>query len=995
MCEFPQPGAVVEVRSARWKVLSTDSLTGYHQVNCRGLSGMVRNKEAHFIWQLEDKPKILDPAKIELVPDESRGLMDTKLHLEAAFRRTPTTTRKPLTLGKAAIDNLEFQHVPVEMALSQERVRLLIADDVGLGKTFEAGLVTAELVLRGRADRILVVTTRAMLNQFQKDFWTRFSIPLSRLDSAAIHRMRNRIPAHYNVFDQFNRAIISIDTLKRDAQIRAAIEASYWQLIIIDEAHNTATRRSSTGTNSQRAKLAKLLSRRTDSLLLLTATPHDGSPESFASLIEMLDPTRVPDPKNLRRKDIEDLVVRRFRSSKGVADALDKAVPERKLMRRVFALSSEEEDAYQSIADLRLDLDEDRPRARAIDLFRTTLAKAIFSSPAACLATLEGRIKRIDNDTARGTAEDLIQLKNLVERVRKIDTSAFSKYQNLLRLLKEEMKWTGKKPRDRLVIFSERIATAEWLAERLQQDIGLSKNQIARIDGGGVEADERIQKALEDFGQKSSSLRVLIASDMASEGLNLHYQCHRLIHFDLPWSLLRFQQRNGRIDRYGQDRSPEIIYFVAESTHDRIRQMWVLEKLVEKDAAAQQGVGDPAVFLGTGDAKAEEAEVAEAVISGEGPEVFEKQMDERAAKANTGQSVDDMNRAIFGEYACTKKWGGGQAFSGQNGGGSQADAKPPRLFQDTFSYAAQIVERLATPRSGEHNVFTETPDVDREERLIRMGIPDDMRARDSFGFAGRGAVDGRYMPPEAVGAGDRIELTDKAQVVSKSVENAKMHDQAWPSVHFLWDCHPILEWFADRTSGFFPDHSAPVASLSGTLDPGEVVVILHGAISNESGVPIVDSWAAMVGVNDAPLRMESVHDFLTRTRLDRQTPSRGPVGMESVESILPHAVEEFQAHLVALRRERKDAIDSDLNVVLGRLDKLETEFMRQIQIEYGGLSQERSSVTLSERRRVARREAKVQNIEQQFEDWAEWHQRTRHMVDDPHPHVDVVAVFVG
>ena len=88
---------------------------------------------------------------------------------------------------------------------------------------------------------------------------------------------------------------------------------------------------------------------------------------------------------------------------------------------------------------------------------------------------------------------------------------------------------------------------------------------------------------------------------MASAGLNLHFQCHRLIHFDLPWSLLRFQQRNGRIDRYGQDRNPEIYYFVAATTHPKIRQMWVLDKLVEKDEAARQGVGDPAVFLNAGD----------------------------------------------------------------------------------------------------------------------------------------------------------------------------------------------------------------------------------------------------------------------------------------------------------------------------------------------------------------------------------------------------------
>lgn len=642
MSEIPQPGSVVEVRSARWKVLTTDTPKGYNQVNCRGLSGIVRDKEAHFIWELEDEPKILDPAKIQLVPDESPGFIDTKLHLEAAFRRTPTTTRKPLTLGKAAIDNLKFQHVPVKMALSQERVRLLIADDVGLGKTFEAGLITAELALRGRANRILAVTTRAMLNQFQKDFWTRFSIPLSRLDSAAIRRMRNRIPAHCNVFDQFDRVIISIDTLKRDAQIRDAIKKSYWDLIIIDEAHNAASRRSTTRTNSQRAKLAKLLSHRTDSLLLLTATPHDGSQASFASLIEMLDPTRVPDPENLHREDIEDLVVRRFRSSEGVANALDKIVPKRRLIQRDFLLSPKEEIAYQSIADLRLDLDEERPQARAIDLFRTTLAKAIFSSPAACLETLDRRIKRIENDTARGTKGDLARLKTLAKQVSKIDTGAFSKYQDLLVLLRDEMRWTGKKPRDRLVIFSERIATATWLAERLQEDIGLSQKQVARIDGRGVEADERIQNALEDFGQRPSSLRVLIASDMASEGLNLHDQCHRLIHFDLPWSLLRFQQRNGRIDRYGQDRSPEIIYFIGEGSNTKISDMKVLEKLIEKDIAAQAGVNDPAYFAQS--IADEEADVA----------------DEMYGRASGKPSLDDQYKDILGgEYSNPVESGGG------------------------------------------------------------------------------------------------------------------------------------------------------------------------------------------------------------------------------------------------------------------------------------------------------------------------------------------------
>jgi superfamily II DNA or RNA helicase len=510
---YPTPGAVISLRSATWKVLSTSILKrGFREVHCRGLNGLVRDKEARFVWDLEKSARVVDPAAVRLVPDVSSGLIDTKLHLEAAFRNTPTTTRTPLTLGRAAIDDLPFQHLPVERALAQDRVRLLIADDVGLGKTLEAGLITSELALRGRAGRILVVTTRAMLTQFQKEFWTRFSIPLSRLDSAAIRRMRNKIPAHYNVFDQFDRSIVSIDTLKRDAQIRDAIKHSYWDLIIIDEAHNAAARKAAAGSNSQRAELAQLLSRRTDSLLLLTATPHDGSQESFASLIEMLDPTRVPDPTRLHRSDIEDLVIRRFRSDKNVAADIGQQVPKRELIRRNFPLSPEEEIAYQSIAELHLDLDEQSTRGRAIDLFRTTLAKAIFSSPAACLETLERRIRGIENGTARGTEEDRLRLRDLADQVATIDTGAFRKYQDLLKMLRD-LRWTGKAPRDRIVIFSERIATVSCLAERLQDDLNLSEGQVARVDGGSVEADVRTQEVIDAFGQEKSPIRILIASD--------------------------------------------------------------------------------------------------------------------------------------------------------------------------------------------------------------------------------------------------------------------------------------------------------------------------------------------------------------------------------------------------------------------------------------------------------------------------------------------------
>lgn len=983
MIAAPQPGSVIQVRSATWKVLGTSSLKrGYREIHCRGLSGLVRDKEARFVWDLETGARVLDPAAVRLVPDTSSGLIDTKLHLEAAFRNTPTTTRQPLTLGRAAIDDLTFQHLPVERALAQDRVRLLIADDVGLGKTLEAGLITSELALRGRADRILAVTTRAMLTQFQKEFWTRFSIPLSRLDSAAIRRMRNRIPAHYNVFDQFDRSIVSIDTLKRDTQIRDAIKHSYWDLIIIDEAHNAAARKAAAGSNSQRAELAQLLSRRTDSLLLLTATPHDGSQESFASLIEMLDPTRVPNPARLHRSDIEDLVVRRFRSSPEVVADIGRAVPKRELFRRNFPLSLEEEGAYQSIAELHLDLDEQSTRGRAIDLFRTTLAKAIFSSPAACLETLERRIRGIENGTARGTDEDRDRLRNLADEVVAINTDAFSKYQDLVRMLRD-MRWTGRDPRDRLVIFSERIATVSWLANRLREDLGLSADQVARVDGGSVEADVRTQEVIEAFGQERSPIRILIASDMASEGLNLHFQCHRLIHFDLPWSLLRFQQRNGRIDRYGQDRPPLITYFVGESTHPKVRQMWVLEKLVAKDEAAQSGVGDPAVFLGKGDAEEEEAVVAEAVAAGIGAEAFDAQMDARAAEAQTHMSLDDEFAALFGDYAIP--------VGPKPDAAAAPEQAPPRLFPDTFTYASRMIERLSRP---EERVFPSPPVISREERMIRMNIPDDMRARDGFGYASEGAVDGRYMPEEAVGSGDRIELTDKAQVINNAINHAKMQDRSWPTVQYLWDGHPILEWFADRASTFFPEHSAPVAPLSG-LAKGEVAVVMHGAIPNANGAPVVDRWAVVIRGPDGAVRIEEVPDFIARVRLAQDTPGRAVDDLGPAQAAIAGAVDRFQTNLVELRRARAAQIGQDLDTVLDRLGELEGRFRAQLALDLGDEANGAADLSPADKRRLTIRRAKEQRIDRLFQDWTEWFERTRQMVDDPNPYVDVKAVFVG
>jgi SNF2 family DNA or RNA helicase len=421
----------------------------------------------------------------------------------------------------------------------------LIADSVGLGKTLEAGVLVSELIRRGRGRRILVVTTKSMMQQFQKEFWTRFSIPLMRLDSAGIQRVRRHLPANLNPFHYHDRTIISIDTLKRDTEYRHYLEKASWDIIVIDEAHNVSEKGS--GRHALRNKVATLLATRSDALILLTATPHSGDKESFASLMRRLDPTVLPNKANYTKDDVEHLFVRRFK--KDVKDEIRQNFPERKVFRFKALVSPAEEKAFARLGDLALIIDEGK-RGGGEMLFRTTLEKALLSSPAACAKTIRERMNRLRHKDL--THADLDSLQALLDAVDAIKPEEVSKLNDLVSRLKSDpyWQWDPAKAFDRLVVFTERIDTLEFLKTHLPKRLGLADSAVAILHG--QVPDTEITQIVEDFGKTNSKLRLLIASDVASEGINLHFQAHRLVHFDIPWSLMVFQQRNGRVDRYGQ-----------------------------------------------------------------------------------------------------------------------------------------------------------------------------------------------------------------------------------------------------------------------------------------------------------------------------------------------------------------------------------------------------------------------------------------------------------
>jgi hypothetical protein len=304
------PGARVEVRDEEWLVRSA-SPTAHdgHRIEAIGVSELVLDDKATFFDAI-DTVTLLRPEETQLVADETPNFRRSRLYLEAVLRRTPLPrTETGLALANGFLrDPLTYQTRPADLALRALRPRVLIADVVGLGKTLEVGLLLAELIRRGRGERLLVVTPQHVLEQFQHELWTRFSIPLVRLDSVGIQRIQQEIPAGRNPFTYFKRVIISVDTLKDTGAYGHHLDAIDWDAVVIDESHNLM------GT-SLRNKLARRLAPRTDALILASATPHNGDKKSFAELISLLDPAAIADPRDYSAADIEHLYIRRTKIS--------------------------------------------------------------------------------------------------------------------------------------------------------------------------------------------------------------------------------------------------------------------------------------------------------------------------------------------------------------------------------------------------------------------------------------------------------------------------------------------------------------------------------------------------------------------------------------------------------------------------------------------------------------------------------------------------------
>jgi superfamily II DNA or RNA helicase len=633
------PGQIVKARSRLWRI--DDTLKNVLVVT--SIDGTpVQTRKLYLPLETVSLAKI-DPPLAERVGNyAAQDLMIRAFKLSMIHGTAPL-----LSLQRSRVVPELFQMVPVVISLDMPRVRMLIADDVGLGKTIEAGLIISELFARQRASKLLIVCPANLREQWQEALDYFFHIDARIISSQHRRALERELPPGSNPWEYYPYLIVSMDYAK-EPQIKAQILEQPWDIVVIDEAHNVAKPHQidpHSRPEMARWELARDLSPKTKHLLLLTATPHNGFTDSFASLLEMLNVGAVTGPsysptiirstaKNYvcqrRRKDVEA----EFKSIGG-----ESPFPERDQREVFVTLNDYEKRAIAKVEELgRHILDtagSERPYGQRLAKWTVThFHKRALSSPRALVISLQNRLQVInqklgkglpsigeesavreeearaavlDNDTGERLNEEDTGLR--LERRVSLDLAALKREQELIEHALVDAKKVSGNPRElnsrdsklnhlldntlremmrkipKAIIFSKYRDTVNYLAEQIPLHRNYGRSTKVVIIDGTLDESERKER-FRDFA--SADRAVLLATDAISEGINLQYIASQIIHYELPWNPNRLEQRNGRIDRYGQ---PEKTVVIRTMVVDDSLEAAILKVLVEKAYRIRQDHG--------------------------------------------------------------------------------------------------------------------------------------------------------------------------------------------------------------------------------------------------------------------------------------------------------------------------------------------------------------------------------------------------------------------
>jgi superfamily II DNA or RNA helicase len=657
----PQPriGQFVSLRGRLWLV-EAEPAHPYegHLLAC--VDDDAGGETIRVLWDAEIDARLRDEEawdSLGLGGDD--GPAEFAAYLRTVQWRTATATERDLFQApfRAGIRLDPYQLLPLRKALRLPRVNLLIADDVGLGKTVEAGLVLRELLLRRRVDFTVVLAPAAMTTQWRDELQTKFGLSFEIIDRRHLEALRRRRGHGANPWAAGSRFILSHRLLGDEAYVaglRDVLEDFRARsLLILDEAHHAAPAGGGRyAVETQFTRELRDLGSRFEHRLFLTATPHNGHSNSFATLLELLDPQRFTRGLTVRPADLEPVMVRRLKSDLRllgerfperivtpiVLDDLPADAPELHLAamladyrtlrdHRIGSFArSRQAQARLAFVGLQQRLLSSIPAfARTLRVHLTALDRLIAGQAATppvvadsdtepALASEEDaaldRLDRADEEQAiaatfAGAATDRVQLEAerahaaamlaIAERARHLPDSRIRWLLDWIatHLRDDDGHWRER----RLILFTEYEDTRRWLQRQLAVLLDPSDpHENQRIDSfTGVTSTERRETIKRAFNDPAHPIRILLCTDAAREGINLQAQCHDLIHVDLPWNPSRLEQRNGRIDRKLQPSDTVTCrYFVYAQRPEDV----VLDALVRKTERIRQQLGSAGQVLG-------------------------------------------------------------------------------------------------------------------------------------------------------------------------------------------------------------------------------------------------------------------------------------------------------------------------------------------------------------------------------------------------------------
>jgi ERCC4-related helicase len=644
------PGTEVMARGLRWEVVSVAPAGEQTLYRLRCLAEALRGAELDLLSPLET----IQPLTSEMDPERAANLAHWQLYHQAFLLEQALGPDALLAAKPGRLDIAPYQLVPLMRVLHLGRPRLLLADGVGLGKTVEAGFILAELIARRRAHRILIVTPPGpLMHKWQAEMRERFGLRFAVLDRSALTEIRFQQELGANPFDHEALGLISI-AFARQEHILQSLERTHYDVVVIDEAHHCVSLGSAGDReDSLTRRLAEVLARRADGLLLLTATPHDGYDAHFASLMELLDPSLVDGRGALRGEVYRRHVVRRLKRHIKKPGTNESLFRERQVTPEPVTFDDAATPRFAAFQHALISLVAPQLR-RAVRQRRygdvlafLALLKRSVSTAAACASTLRVVAERLDDLVREGEEDKEVRrqriraLRDYQKRLDRFGTLSFEEEQDQALLEAEDMaaelaksgatelidklaelERTARRERrsqreqtalrDGLQALIEladtattedaklaallRIITAIRAAEpgtniivyteytdsqtavlahlRSAREAGTLGGDILAISG--LDDEPTRTRAVLRF-QEEDNL-VLVSTDATAEGLDLHLRCHHLVHLELPYNPNRLEQRNGRIDRYGQRVDPQVRYLYLVGTFEER----LLLRLVEK-----------------------------------------------------------------------------------------------------------------------------------------------------------------------------------------------------------------------------------------------------------------------------------------------------------------------------------------------------------------------------------------------------------------------------